>query len=505
MKKLFSFVCALVCAMSLSARDLYLVPNSNWLQSNARFAVYAFENGTKWVDMAIVDGTTNTYKATIDDKYPKVIFCRMNPNTTENKFADGVSWNQTNDLLLSEAGSNNCYTIKEGAWSNGEGSWSFYEETPVTLSYFALHGNFTGKWETIEFTFSEDGATATLTMQLAASSFEFGARIGNSGNWTANGQTITRDKNTTNFKESGSGNNKMTADVAGDYVFTYTVATRVLTVTYPASTGGDPTPDPEPTPDPDPATNDTVFFVNAESWTNIYCYAWTDGSNATWPGVAMKKADYQLQGVDVYFYFAGQGEYANCIFNGILNDSGKQTGNLTWTAGKYYYKGAWKTRAELESDEPIEDVITYGIGSNKNGYHPENDLMTVSDDKTTATRTIELTKDEEFKFSVVVTTNGTSATWLKNTTTTITRENNSAVLAANGEDNNTSMTVDVTGTYTFVFTIGNSTITVTYPSSTPTALSNTEAENSTVKVIRNGQVLIVREGVTYNMMGQVIQ
>ena len=38
-----------------------------------------------------------------------------------------------------------------------------------------------------------------------------------------------------------------------------------------------------------------------------------------------------------------------------------------------------------------------------------------------------------------------------------------------------------------------------------TALSNTEVENAVVKVIRNGQVLIVREGVTYNMMGQVIQ
>ena len=38
-----------------------------------------------------------------------------------------------------------------------------------------------------------------------------------------------------------------------------------------------------------------------------------------------------------------------------------------------------------------------------------------------------------------------------------------------------------------------------------TALTNTEVENAVVKVIRNGQVLIVREGVTYNMMGQTIQ
>ena len=41
--------------------------------------------------------------------------------------------------------------------------------------------------------------------------------------------------------------------------------------------------------------------------------------------------------------------------------------------------------------------------------------------------------------------------------------------------------------------------------SDPTALTNTEVENAVVKVIRNGQVLIVREGVTYNMMGQTIQ
>ena len=252
--------------------------------------------------------------------------------------------------------------------------------------------------------------------------------------------------------------------------------------------------------DPTPVTNDTVFFVNADNWSTVNCYAWNSSTNNTWPGAGMTKADYQLKGADVYFFVAEQGKYAECIFN----YGGNQTGNLTWTAGKYYYNGAWKTRAELESDEPIEDVITYGIGSNKNSYNPSNDPMTVSDDKTTATCTIQLTKDEEFQFSVVVTTNG-KAKWLKNTTTTITRENNTAVLAANGEQNNTSMTVDTTGTYTFVFTIESNTITVTYPSSTPAALTNTEVENATVKVIRNGQVLIVREGVTYNMMGQTIQ
>ena len=46
---------------------------------------------------------------------------------------------------------------------------------------------------------------------------------------------------------------------------------------------------------------------------------------------------------------------------------------------------------------------------------------------------------------------------------------------------------------------------ITIKEITSTAVSNTEVENVMVKIIRDGQVLIVREGVTYNLMGQTIQ
>ena len=573
MKKLFSFVCALVCAISLSARDLYLVPNSNWLQSSARFAVYAFGDGEAWVDMVAVDGATNTYKATIDDKYPKVIFCRMNPNTIDNNWDNNNKWNQTGDLVLANAGANNCYTINEGSWDTG--TWSVFTDAPATLDYFALHGNFSGEWKTTPFTFSEDGATATLTMTLAAKEYEFGARIGSSNNWSASGETITRENNTANFTKSG-GNNKLTADMAGTYTFTYTVATKVLTVTYPtteqkytltfgvigangtltatsgetAISSGDQVASATLTATPDEGyqvegwysnaagdkalevsgnsfeivltqdtsiyvkfmaevvtPKDTVFFVNAADWTGtISCHAWNEGgnNNGGWPGVEMTKATYQLKDKDVYYYETAQGAYAQCIFNNKKNnDGGQQTGNLTWTSGKYYYNGAWFTREELESDEPIGDIITYGIGSNKNGYTPSNDPMTVSEDKATATCTIELTKDDEFQFSVVKTTNGSDA-WLKNIEKTITRQENSAELGEiAGNTDNTVMQVDATGIYTFTFTIATSTITVTYPSQT--GLFETAATAAYEKVIRNGQVLIIREGNTFNMLGQQVQ
>ncbi|MGM9747004.1 MAG: InlB B-repeat-containing protein [Paludibacteraceae bacterium] len=139
-----SIFCTLLFLLGVShaawggTRDLYLVPNSNWLQSNARFAVYCFDNGTTWVDMVAVDGETNLYKATIDDAYPKVIFVRLNPATTENNWNDGTKWNQTADLTLADAGTNNCYTITDGTWDKGGGTWSTYE---VVIQQYVVAGN----------------------------------------------------------------------------------------------------------------------------------------------------------------------------------------------------------------------------------------------------------------------------------------------------------------------------------------------------------------------------
>ena len=54
------------------------------------------------------------------------------------------------------------------------------------------------------------------------------------GTWKANGANITRDANTTNLA-TGEGNMHITADVAGDYVLVYTFATQELVVTYPVN------------------------------------------------------------------------------------------------------------------------------------------------------------------------------------------------------------------------------------------------------------------------------
>lgn len=103
-------------------RTIYLKPNSNWLQSNARFAVYVWDSsGDMWYDMTS-DGN-EYYKVTIPKKYSNIIFARMNPSTTDNNFNNGFCWHQTDDQKIQTDGKN-CFKINDGSWDRG--TWTTY-------------------------------------------------------------------------------------------------------------------------------------------------------------------------------------------------------------------------------------------------------------------------------------------------------------------------------------------------------------------------------------------
>ena len=98
---------------------LHLKPNENWKQANARFAAYFFGNGEIWVDLEHNRDGIYTCKIPTEKKYPSVIFCRMNPSQKENSW--GNKWDQTADLTIDTE--KNFYTVSEGVWSKGEGTW----------------------------------------------------------------------------------------------------------------------------------------------------------------------------------------------------------------------------------------------------------------------------------------------------------------------------------------------------------------------------------------------
>lgn len=143
---------------SKNITHLYLSPNVNWKADGARFAAYFFGNGDTWVSMTD-DNADEIYECAIPTakSYPSVIFCRMNGSTNTNNWTN--TWNQTNDLKVPTDGKNR-YTIAEGAWSKGNGSWStIYDDskwTTFSAPTYSVTINITG-YGSVEI----DGVTYT--------------------------------------------------------------------------------------------------------------------------------------------------------------------------------------------------------------------------------------------------------------------------------------------------------------------------------------------------------
>ena len=146
MKKIFTTLFILACSLLANAADitggtwLFLAPNANWEQANARFAAYFYNATTNaWVNMAATDEQKNMYIVQAPaGTWTKVIFCRMNPKNEENRWnyqGEGEGkpfWNQTSDLTYD--GTNNLYTVKDGTWDNGVGTWSTHEYKTNTVA-----------------------------------------------------------------------------------------------------------------------------------------------------------------------------------------------------------------------------------------------------------------------------------------------------------------------------------------------------------------------------------
>ena len=390
MKKIFTLFAALAMVMSMFAANipagtkLYLTPNSNWKQSNARFAAYFFNgSGNAWASMTKVAGQTDLYEvAAPSGTWTNVIFCRMNPGNSTNNW--GNKWNQTGDLIYD--GTNNHYKINAGSWD--QGTWSKYVTT-VTVTIQAENGTVTGLATGGTY---DSGSTATLNA-VPNDGYEFvNWTVGGKEVSTANPYTFTVNDNITlvaNFKEAAAKAYTITTSATNGTVegAATVVEGESVTLTATANPGYKfvnwtvggvevSTDNPYtfvPTEDATVVANfeqlppETVYFVNAADWTGtINIHAWDGTAPGTaWPGNPATKEDYQIGGHDVYSLTAAAGAYAYVIFNNKIagKDGGSQTVDLEWTAGKYYVVDDWYTKEEAEeklaSGEPLG--LTYNV------------------------------------------------------------------------------------------------------------------------------------------------
>ena len=118
MKKFYSILLTLVCAISVNARVIYLVPN-DWRSDGAALFVHSWGGGS---DIAgkMIQESDNLYKFEIGSN-TNCLFVRQSPDLGDQINWD-QKWNQTADLAI--PADKNCYTIT--GWGDSDGSWSVY-------------------------------------------------------------------------------------------------------------------------------------------------------------------------------------------------------------------------------------------------------------------------------------------------------------------------------------------------------------------------------------------
>ena len=148
---------------------LYLKPNSNWKEANARFAAYLWADGVTavWYDMTLVQGETDIYEFTLPEGYNKIIFCRMNPSAAANNWDN--KWNQTGDLAVPTDGKN-LFTVANGSWDGATTAWSTYEPVAVEPEPVVL--------ATPAVSTDVDGNVVTLTWNAVENAYNYGITVG---------------------------------------------------------------------------------------------------------------------------------------------------------------------------------------------------------------------------------------------------------------------------------------------------------------------------------------
>lgn len=129
------------------------------------------------------------------------------------------------------------------------------------------------------------------------------------------------------------------------------------------------------------------------------------------------------------------------------------------------------------------------------GEWKDTENFTLAADEATATLTLTIAEGN-YEFGVRI-----DGTWTSNGVE-FTRENASAEIVAGS--GNLKLAADVAGEYTFTWTFETNTLAITFPV-VETALDNVDAVVAPTKIFKNGQILVVREGVAYDLVGRIVK
>ena len=375
---------------STNITHLYLTPNTNWTQSNAWFATYLCNgsDAASWYQLGKVED--NIYGVEIGSdklnstKNKNVIFCRMNPSNINLGWSQ--KWDQTNDLNMPINGTN-LYTIKAGAWSYGDGTWSTYYDdskwTTYTAPTYDVTINIVGEG-TIDINGTEYTESTTISAIELNNQLSIGDISCDALNWRFASAMIKIGNNV----EENITSNSQTAPICGPTTITVTFEANVLEVSFDLQgKSHDPIESQHVERDglavepkandiegylfggwykeaacknkfdfSQPITenttiyakwishNDCIFFKNNLKWANVYIYTFTGDawwSNVNDPGVhpnENKKEHGKMTQVgqsDIYYYVLTKGN----DFSYIAFSSANMSNNNAFYTNAGIYRG----------------------------------------------------------------------------------------------------------------------------------------------------------------------
>ena len=416
-----------------TGKYFYFKTNSDWKVDGARFAVcFQWKNGggqdDSWHSCVNVEG--DVYYVVAPAEYWDMYFCRMNGSTSVNSWTN--KWNQstklqydgTNNYFQKNAGWNedvtynsnyappmssvtladNGTTVNSGTGTQADpyiieigtkikvqaSGTKAVDDPDAVINYAFKYGATSQDSETTTWEIAANSPSTTYAIELegytkvntTASTKKAATKLYYQTvadatlptyqvTVTANDPAMGTVTGTGEYSEGATA--ELTATPNAGYKFvkwTVDETEKSTETTYSFTV----TEDVEVVANFQAIPKETVYFVNAEDWTGtIYAYAFADGGstkNAAWPGEVATKEANQIGGHDVYSFTAEKGKYETVIFN---NNEGKQTSDMTWTAGQYICKNEWcadEAAVLAKLNGPVEYESVYFV--NVNGWAAVN-------------------------------------------------------------------------------------------------------------------------------------
>ena len=222
-----SIIISVILLMGVSnawGKIIYLKPNSNWKNDNARFAIWTSDD--KWYSTYHIGN--DFYAANIADSgWKYVIFCRMNSSSQDNNWSN--KWNQSGDISINDDPSKNCFEIAGDGDCGKSINW-------YTIDWY-IKGNFNEWGNGNKFEVNNDLVIKEdITLEKGQEyTFKLNAKHSYSNSdlwWYSNTGNMTRG-NSKDWSMSNVDNCTITADKAGTYTFAYDIVQQKLTVYYP--------------------------------------------------------------------------------------------------------------------------------------------------------------------------------------------------------------------------------------------------------------------------------